>query len=88
MRKNKNTCTTPSSELTASAVRPPMPSEQQSQATGGCFTVPQFCKNHGISRAHLYGLWARGQGPARTRGIGRTLIPFEAAATWRMQHSA
>ena len=47
------------------------------------FSIPQFCRRHGISRAHFYNLSKIGQGPALMRVGRRTLISAEAAAEWR-----
>lgn len=45
--------------------------------------VEEFCRRHGISRAYLYILWRRGEGPKYMRVGGRRLISREAAADWR-----
>lgn len=45
--------------------------------------VANFCTRHGISRALLYKLWKRGEGPTRLKIGRRTLITVEAAAEWR-----
>ncbi len=47
------------------------------------FSVQDFCDEHGISRNHLYTLWARGEGPVAMRVGRRRLITVEAAAAWR-----
>lgn len=47
------------------------------------FSVQDFCREHGISRNHLYTLWARGEGPVAMRVGRRRLITVEAAAAWR-----
>lgn len=47
------------------------------------FSVQDFCDEHGISRNHLYTLWARGEGPVAMRVGRRRLITIEAAAAWR-----
>lgn len=47
------------------------------------FGVEQFCKRHGISRAYLYLLWRRGEGPRFMQVGARRLISREAAADWR-----
>jgi hypothetical protein len=55
-------------------------------ATGvDAYTVNEFCERHRICRAHLYGLWREGKGPARMKAGCRTLISVEAAARWRQQ---
>jgi hypothetical protein len=47
------------------------------------FSVQDFCAEHGISKPHLYKLWANGEGPAFMRVGRRRLITVEAAAAWR-----
>jgi predicted DNA-binding transcriptional regulator AlpA len=47
------------------------------------YSVLEFCKAHGISRAHLYNLLKRGEGPTVMKVGKRTLVSDEAAAAWR-----
>lgn len=47
------------------------------------FTVEQFCQRHNISRATLYELWQRKEGPRYLKIGRRTLISVEAAKAWR-----
>lgn len=47
------------------------------------YSVDDFCKRHGISRAYLYLLWRRGQGPRFMQAGTRRLISKEAGADWR-----
>lgn len=47
------------------------------------YSVDLFCKRHGISRAYLYLMWRRGEGPAFMQLGARRLISREAAADWR-----
>ena len=47
------------------------------------FSIAEFCRRHGISRAHFYNLSKSGQGPALMRVGRRTLVSAEAAAEWR-----
>jgi predicted DNA-binding transcriptional regulator AlpA len=49
------------------------------------FSIPEFCRRHGISRAHFYNLWKGGAAPLVMRVGRRTLISAEAAAEWRMR---
>jgi hypothetical protein len=49
------------------------------------FSIPEFCRRHGISRAHFYNLSKNGGAPAVMRVGRRTLISTEAAARWRMR---
>jgi predicted DNA-binding transcriptional regulator AlpA len=51
-------------------------------------SVPDFCKAHGISRAHFYNLMKRGLAP-RTLLVGRRrLVSEDSAATWRRSMEA
>jgi hypothetical protein len=50
--------------------------------------VNEFCREHGISRAHFYNLLQRGDGPAIMKVGRRTLISAEAAAEWRRRMEA
>jgi predicted DNA-binding transcriptional regulator AlpA len=47
------------------------------------YGVEEFCKRHGISRAYLYLLWRRGEGPRFMRVGARRLVSKEAAFDWR-----
>jgi hypothetical protein len=47
------------------------------------YGVEEFCKRHGISRAYLYLLWRRQEGPRFMQVGARRLISKEAAADWR-----
>ena len=49
------------------------------------FSIPEFCRRHGISRAHFYNLSKNGAAPVVMRVGRRTLISAEAAAEWRMR---
>jgi hypothetical protein len=49
----------------------------------GAASIAEFCSTHRISRAHLYNLLKRGQGPTVMKVGKRTLISHEAAAAWR-----
>jgi predicted DNA-binding transcriptional regulator AlpA len=49
------------------------------------FSIPEFCRRHGISRAHFYNLWKSGEAPTVMRVGRRTLVSAEAAAKWRMR---
>ena len=49
------------------------------------FSIAEFCRRHGISRAHFYNLWKNGAAPAVMRVGRRTLVSAEAAAEWRMR---
>jgi predicted DNA-binding transcriptional regulator AlpA len=44
--------------------------------------VEPYCKSKGISRAFLYGLWKKGEGPARIKIGNRTFITDKADAEW------
>jgi len=56
--------------------------------TQDAFTVDQFCRRNSISRAFLYLLWQRGQGPRYMQLGTRRLISAEAAADWRREREA
>jgi hypothetical protein len=47
------------------------------------YSVDTFCKRHGFSRAYLYLLWRRGEGPRFMQVGARRLISREAAIDWR-----
>jgi predicted DNA-binding transcriptional regulator AlpA len=46
------------------------------------FTIAEFCKAYGISRALYYKLLRLGQGPRIAKIGSKTLISDEAAAEW------
>jgi hypothetical protein len=47
------------------------------------FSIPEFCEEHGLSRATLYRLITAGLGPAVMKVGARTFVSHEAAAEWR-----
>jgi hypothetical protein len=47
------------------------------------YSVDEFCARNDISRAYLYLLWRRGQGPRYMKLGARRLISDEAGAEWR-----
>ena len=47
------------------------------------YGVQEFCDRNGISRAFLYQLWRRGDGPRFLQLGTRRLISKEASADWR-----
>jgi predicted DNA-binding transcriptional regulator AlpA len=49
------------------------------------FSIAEFCRRHGISRAHFYNLSKNGKAPALMRVGRRALISVEAAAEWRIR---
>ena len=49
------------------------------------FTIDEFCRAHGISRAHYFNLQNRGEGPRVMRAGTRVLISRESAADWRVE---
>ena len=59
------------------------PSPQPLLAEMLAFSIPEFCRRHGISRAHFYNLWKSGDAPTVMRVGRRTLISTEAATEWR-----
>jgi hypothetical protein len=52
------------------------------------FTFDEFCRAHAMSRAHLYNLLKRGEGPAIMRAGKKVLITAEAAAAWRAKSAS
>jgi len=46
------------------------------------YTVRQFCQAAQISKATLYELWARGEGPPRCQFGRRVMIPKTKALRW------
>jgi hypothetical protein len=56
--------------------------------TRDAYSVEEFCLRHAISRAFLYLLWKRGDGPAFMQLGSRRLISCEAAAEWRARMTA
>jgi hypothetical protein len=53
------------------------------------YGIDEFCARNSISRAYLYLLWRRGQGPRYMQVGARRLISDEAGAAWRkaMEHA-
>jgi predicted DNA-binding transcriptional regulator AlpA len=47
------------------------------------YDINEFCARHGISRAFLYLLWKRNEGPRYMTLGSRRWIAAEAAAEWR-----
>jgi hypothetical protein len=62
-----------------------MDSNTQAVATEeqDAYGVDQFCRRNNISRAYLYLLWRRGEGPKFIQLGARRLISREAATEWR-----
>ena len=51
------------------------------------FSIDEFCRSHGFSRATFYNLTAAGEGPELLRVRRRVFITPEAAARWRERHT-
>jgi len=51
------------------------------------YSIPSFCRRHGISRSLFFKLKQQGLGPRTMRLGARVLIPREAAAEWREKHT-
>jgi hypothetical protein len=47
------------------------------------YSIPEFCRRHGICRGTFYNLRAAGAGPREKRVMSRVLISTEAAREWR-----
>lgn len=52
------------------------------------YSVPEFAKAHGLSRAHFYNLLRDGKAPKVMYVGRRTLVSREAAADWRRRMEA
>jgi hypothetical protein len=52
------------------------------------YSIVEFCRAHGVSRAFVYALLKRGEGPAVMKVGRRTLVSVEAAAEWRRRMEA
>ena len=52
------------------------------------FTVSEFCAAFRISRAHLYNLIGRGEGPVYFKAGRRTLISRDSGAEWARRMEA
>ena len=52
------------------------------------FTINEFCAAHRMSRASLYALWNRGQGPRFYLVGSKRVISVESAAAWRAEGEA
>ena len=55
------------------------------QADPLAYSIGEFCRRHGISRAHFYNLSKIGEGPVVMRVGRRTLVSAEAAMEWRVR---
>jgi hypothetical protein len=51
------------------------------------FSITEFARAHGISRAQYYILKQKGLGPDEMHLLGRVLISREAASRWRKKHT-
>jgi predicted DNA-binding transcriptional regulator AlpA len=49
----------------------------------GAVSIPDFCRAHGISRAHFYNLRKRGLAPKTLVAGRRRLVSDESGAAWR-----
>jgi hypothetical protein len=47
------------------------------------YSIPEFCRRHGICRGTFYNLRANGTAPREFRAMGRVLISKEEARRWR-----
>jgi hypothetical protein len=50
--------------------------------------ISEFCQQHSISKAFLYMLWRRGDGPSYMLVGHKRLISAEAGAAWRRSTEA
>jgi predicted DNA-binding transcriptional regulator AlpA len=51
--------------------------------TTGAFTIDEFCRAHGISRALFYKLRKQGRAPRIMQIGSKPLVSIEAAQDWR-----
>jgi hypothetical protein len=77
-------------ELPSSAEITPMPSVTTPKATNpsyvddvDAYSIPEFCRRHGICRGTYYNMKATRTAPREFRAMGRVLISKEAARQWR-----
>jgi len=49
------------------------------------FSIDEFCRRHGISKAHYYNLKKVGLAPREMEVRGRKLISIEAEVDWRRE---
>ena len=61
---------------------------EQAAVDRAAYSIVEFAKQHGLSRAHVYNLMRDGVGPRVMRAGRRTLISAEAAADWRRKMEA
>ena len=47
------------------------------------YSIPEFCRDHRMSRTLFYDIQRKGEGPRVMRVRGRRYISAEAAAEWR-----
>jgi hypothetical protein len=58
------------------------------EAPTAVFSIPSFCKAHGISESFYHELRSRGLAPDELRVGSRVFISFESAARWRAAREA
>jgi hypothetical protein len=52
------------------------------------YTIPEFCRQHRISRSTYYVLKKRGEQPDETYVLDRVIVTKESAAVWRRKRTA
>jgi hypothetical protein len=55
---------------------------EQGGLTPAAYTIAEFCAAYRISKAHLFNLLRRGEGPRIFRAGRRTLISAQSAIEW------
>jgi hypothetical protein len=52
------------------------------------YSIAEFARAHGVSRAFVYALLKRGEGPTVMKAGRRTLVAVESAEEWRRRMEA
>ena len=63
----------------------PKTDESDREVEPAADSIPDFCKQHGISRSHYYRLRDAGLGPVEMKVGHRRIVSRESAARWRKQ---
>jgi hypothetical protein len=50
-----------------------------------CFSIPEFCRRHGICRGSFYNMKKNGTAPRTMKVLGRVMISKESALQWRQE---
>jgi predicted DNA-binding transcriptional regulator AlpA len=63
----------------------PVQTIQQNVTGKKAYSIPEFCRLHGISKSTYYNLRKAKKGPREMEVLGRKLISEESGAAWRQQ---